>query len=215
MTNSIKNKIIGVFTKLLHLDFTMIIFLCSRFFIHFGGSLPYIFLPTLMLKKNLSLSQGAYVLSAAACSNTVSRFTVCTIIDHPRSPSAMMITVTGCILSGLIMTIMPFSNNFSMFMAAGMLYGLLSAPEASLLSVVLMEISSLEKLNNLFGMVAFVQGIGTITGPPAAGLLIDQFSNDYGISVCYVSGGIFLVLAGIFCFVTKVVSNSKKGIQER
>ena len=167
-----------------------------------------------MLKKKLSLSQGAYVLSAAACSNTLSRFTVCTIIDHPRSPSAMMITVIGCILSGLIMTIMPFSNSFNVFMAAGMLYGLLSAPEASLLSVVLIEISTLEKLNNLFGMVAFVQGIGTITGPPVAGLLIDQFSNDYGITVCYVSGGMFLVLAGVFCYLTKLVPITKKNVSE-
>ena len=192
----------------------MLLFLSSRFFIHFGGSLPYIFLPTLMLKKNLSLSHGAYVLSAAACSNTVSRFTVCTIIDHPRSPSAMMITVIGCILSGSIMTIMPFSNSFGMFMASAMLYGLLSAPEASLLSVVLMEISNLEKLNNLFGMVAFVQGIGTIAGPPAAGLLIDQFTNEQGITICYVSGGMFLMLAGIFCFLTKFLSITKESLQE-
>ena len=196
-----------MFAKVLNLDITMILFLSSRFFIHFGGSLPYIFLPTLMLKKKLSLSQGAYVLSAAACSNTLSRFTVCTIIDHPRSPSAMMITVIGCILSGLIMTIM-------LFMASGLLYGLLSAPEASLLSVVLIEISTLEKLNNLFGMVAFVQGIGTITGPPVAGLLIDQFSNDYGITVCYVSGGMFLVLAGVFCYLTKLVPITKKNVSE-
>ena len=215
MTNGIKNKVIGILTKALHLDITMILFLSSRFFIHFGGSLPYIFLPTLMLKKNMSLSQGAYVLSAAACSNTLSRFTVCTMIDHHRSPSAMMITVIGCILSGLIMTIMPFSNSFGMFMVAGMLYGLLSAPEASLLSVVLMEISTLEKLNSLFGMVAFVQGIGTITGPPSAGLLIDQFSNDRGITVCYVCGGTFLMLAGIFCFLTKLVSNTKKSVLEK
>ena len=183
----------------------ILLFLTSRFFIHFGGSLPYIFLPTLMLNKNLSLSQGAYVLSAAACSNTVSRFTVCAITDHPCAPSAMVTTVISSISSGLIMTTMPFCYDMGTFMAAGMLYGFLCAPVASLLSVVLMDIVTLEKLNNAFGMVAFVQGIGTIAGPPTAGLIIDHFKLDYGITICYVSGGLFMVLAGILSFLAKIL----------
>ena len=111
------------------------------------------------------------------------------------------------------MTSMPFCSNFSMFITTGILYGFLCAPVASLLSVVLVEIATLEKLNNLFGIVAFIQGVGTIAGPPTAGLLIDQLYHDNGINVCYVSGGLLMVLAGIFGILTKCLPVNDKNNQ--
>ena len=200
--NNSKSKMKKLLEDALVLDRTMILFLVSRFLIHFGGSIPYIFLPTLMLQKKFTLSQGANVLSAAAFANTLSRFTICAITDHPRAPSGMSTTTISLFLSGSVMASVPFCNEYYMFVAAGMMYGFLSAPEASLLSVVLGEITSLENLNYLFGVVAFVQGVGTFGGPPTAGLLIDQFGNakdGYGIMICYVCGGSFYIIAGIFC----------------
>ena len=92
-----------------------------------------------------------------------------------------------------------------MFMTAGMLYGFLSVPEAALLSVLLGEITTLDKLNYAFGIVAFVQGIGTFGGPPAAGLLVDYMrttNDEYGLKISYIFGGSCLVVAGLACLVT-------------
>ena len=187
-------------------------FLFSRFLVHFGGSITYIFLPTLMLQKHLSLSQGAYVLSAAACTNTVSRFSICALTDHHRAPSGLVTTIVSLIVSGMVMISMPFWHEYYMFLITGMLYGIFCAPVAALLPVVVGDLVTLDELNYVFGLVAFAQGIGSFGGPPTAGLLIDQFrltGNGYGLKLCYVCGGTCMITAGVCSLFTVYLSNKK------
>ena len=151
--------------------------------------MSHIFLPTLMLQKHLSLPQGAYVLSAAACTKTVGRFALCALMDHERAPSGTVTTTVSLILSGMVMISIPYLQEYYMFLIIGMFYGFVSAPVTALLPVVVGDLVNLEELNYAFGLVAFVQGIGYFGGPPTGGLLIDQFSvasDGYGLKVCYV-----------------------------
>ena len=113
--------------------------------------------------------------------------------------------IVGLMISGVVMAAIPFSYNYSIFVTAGVLYGFLQAPVHALLSVVLGEITTLDKLNYAFGIVAFVQGIGNFCGPLAAGFLVDTFrhtSDEYGLMLSYIFGGCCQAIAGISCCVT-------------
>ena len=187
------------------LDAKMVFFLFGRFLIHFGGSIPYLFLPTLMIQNNFSLSQAATALSMAAFTNTISRLAICAITDHPKAPNGMTTTTISLLLSGAIMVCIPFSYEYYMYAILGMSYGFFCAPVASLLSIVINEIAPLKELNYWFGAVSFVQGIGTFIGPPFAGLLVDGFSktdSTYGLMVAYVGGGACMICSGLFCFMS-------------
>ena len=197
-------------------DFKIIFFLISRFLLHYGGSIPYIFLPSLMLQKGYTLEQSAFVLSAAALSNTISRFLVCILTDNANGPSAIFITTMGLLSSSIIMFAVPFCYDYITFILAGVMYGFLSAPEAALLSVVLGEITTLSKLNYAFGIVAFVQGIGTICGPPTAGLLIDCYADaEFGFTMSYIFGGICLAISGLASSVTFALNKKTNVINDR
>ena len=171
-----------------------------------------IFLPTLMIQKHLSLSQGAYVISATACTKTVSGFSICALTDHDCAPSGTVTTIVSLILSGMVMTSIPFWHEYYMFLITGMLYGFFSAPVTALLPVVLRELINLDELNYAFGLVTFIQGICNFAGPLTSGLIIDQFSrwsDAYGLKLCYVCGGLCMITAGICSLFTVYLSNKE------
>lgn len=66
-------------------------------------------------------------------------------------------------------------------MIAG-LFGLFIAANYALTSIILVELITLERFTNAYGLLLLVQGIANLVGPPLAGKFDELFSEKHLIS---------------------------------
>jgi MFS family permease len=66
---------------------------------------------------------------------------------------------------------MPWINNYLGIALLAALYGFTISANYALVSVILVNLISLDSFTNAYGLLLLVQGFGSLVGPPIAGLL--------------------------------------------
>lgn len=76
----------------------------------------------------------------------------------------------GC---GLVVALIPFLtiHSYKLLSVISGGFGLLIAANYSLTSIILVELISIERFTNAYGLLLLVQGIANLVGPPLAGNL--------------------------------------------
>jgi MFS family permease len=190
---------------------SLMLLLISRFLGHFSVVLFFMFLPTLLLDRGFSLGQASLMLTALGISNSIFRITVGALMDHPRVSPALL-TTAGFILQGIIQCMLPFLDNYVIFLVFGGVMGCVQAPYNVGLSIILGEMVPMEKIASTFGKMALFQGIGSIIGPSVAGLIYDV-TNDVKLLFFMAAGVNFI--AGIVCGVSGYIYNKSKNVNSR
>lgn len=72
-------------------------------------------------------------------------------------------------LGGISMALIPLVRNYYLVAFLSACYGLSVSANYTLASVILVEIISLDKFTNAYGLLLMVQGIASMIGPPLAG----------------------------------------------
>lgn len=83
--------------------------------------------------------------------------------------NANMVYAVSMVLCGLTITLVPL---FGSYLSLGILsacFGLFISANYSFTSIILVEIISLERFTNAYGVLLLVQGIANLVGPPLAG----------------------------------------------
>lgn len=75
------------------------------------------------------------------------------------------------------------------------LFGLFIAANYALTSIILVELISLERFTNAYGLLLLVQGIANLIGPPLAGWITDLTGN---YKLAFYLAGIFIACSGLF-----------------
>jgi MFS family permease len=86
------------------------------------------------------------------------------------------------------------------------------AANYSLTSIILVELITLEKFTNAYGLLLLVQGIANLVGPPIGGWLYDV-TGKYDLS--FYLAGIFIALSGGLLLVLPAVGKYKKYCEYR
>lgn len=82
------------------------------------------------------------------------------------------------VLCGFVIALVPlFGSYLSLAILSGF-FGLFISANYSFTSIILVEIISLERFTNAYGVLLLVQGIANLIGPPLAGKL-SVFKNNY------------------------------------
>lgn len=81
------------------------------------------------------------------------------------------------------------------------------AANYALTSIILVELISLERFTNAYGLLLLVQGIANLIGPPLAGWITDLTGN-YDLAF-YLAGG-FIVVSGMLMMLLPVRGKIKK-----
>lgn len=81
------------------------------------------------------------------------------------------------------------------------LFGLFIAANYALTSIILVELITLDRFTNAYGLLLLVQGIANLIGPPLAGWITDE-TGSYNLA--FYLAGIFIVISGFFMLICPI-----------
>ncbi|OWF36096.1 monocarboxylate transporter 12-like [Mizuhopecten yessoensis] len=186
---------------------TFLLYGVSCFLCMFGFFIPFNFLPALAQDLDLSIAEGALLISIIGISNTVTRILVGWVSDQPWA-DCLLINNVALLIGGLITCFVPYYKIYSILAIYSVFFGAAIASFVSLRSIIMVELMGIERLTNAFGMVTLCQGLSSFIGSPIAGALADE-TGDYNITF-YLSG-VTLGLAGLICFPLRRISKWEQG----
>lgn len=87
------------------------------------------------------------------------------------------------------------------------LFGLFIAANYALTSIILVELISLERFTNAYGLLLLVQGIANLVGPPLAGWIRDMTGN---YTLAFYLSGLFIAISGLIMMFLPVRGRFRK-----
>lgn len=72
------------------------------------------------------------------------------------------------------MGIIPWICNYVGIALLAAIYGFTISANYALVSVILVDLISLDSFTNAYGLLLLVQGFGSLVGPPIAGFIINK-----------------------------------------
>lgn len=156
--------------------------------------IPYFYIPDYMLMYNFTEQDGANLISIIGITNTLGMVGLGWLGDQPWVNVCK--TYAVCLaLCGLSIALMPlFVTSYVMMAILSVLFGLTFASTFSFTPIILVRLVSLDDFTVAYGLCLLVQGIGSLTGPPLAGLMYD-IGESWDSS--FYAAGFFIFLAGV------------------
>lgn len=87
------------------------------------------------------------------------------------------------------------------------LFGLFIAANYALTSIILVELITLDRFTNAYGLLLLVQGVANLVGPPLAGWITD-YTGNYDLA--FYLAGIFIAVSGVLMIILPAHSKYKK-----
>lgn len=116
------------------------------------------------------------------------------------------------VVCGLSTAAVPLVPNYTWLATASGLFGLSIAANYSLTSVILVDLISLERFVNAYGLLLLFQGVANLVGPPIAGWIRDV-TGSYDPS--FYIAGVFIMLSGIIFFSIPLVQHIRLRIANK
>ena len=159
----------------------MICLLLSRFFGNISMSTFYMYLPSILLEKDISMAQASIMLTVVNIVNTIFRVSFGALMDHPKI-NCLLLNGLTFILGGVAVCVFPFINNYSILMVLGGINGAMIATYPVCLSVALGQMLETDKLASVAGKLSVGMGLGSLVGPVFGGYIFDYTQNVKMIS---------------------------------
>lgn len=115
-------------------------------------------------------------------------------------------------LCGLVTALVPLFTDYTALSILAGAFGLFIAANYSLTSIILVELITLEKFTNAYGLLLLVQGVANLVGPPLAGWISDLMES-YNLS--FYLAGLFIALSGLLLLILPAIGEYKKYNQRR
>ena len=174
-------KLVAFFDLTFWKNPAMICLLLSRFFGNISMSTFYMYLPSILLEKDISLAQASIMLTIVNIVNTIFRVSFGALMDHPKV-NCLLLNGLTYIVGGVVVCLFPFFNSYTTLMILGGINGAMIATYPVCLSVALGQMVETEKLASVAGKLSVGMGFGSLVGPVLAGVIFDYSQNVMMIS---------------------------------
>lgn len=127
---------------------------------------------------------------------------------------ANLVYALSMALCGVMVSLIPLVSSYQLLCVLSGLFGLFIAANYSLTSIILVELITLERFTNAYGLLLLVQGVANLIGPPLAGTHLAKrlYTITYNIIIfCWVSNKFFhfyycfnlvnLFVISIYCYI--------------
>lgn len=174
-------------------------FLCFcgvNFFTYLWISVPYVYMVDRARLLGIDHYQADFLLSTIGIARTIGQVVIGVVGDIPKVSSNFLYGFSIAVIGAATMLV-PVCTNYVSLSVYAAVFGLFVSVTYVLPMMCLVEIITLEKATNAFGLLQFVQGLGTLIGTPIVGFVFDM-SGDYNISF-YIAGAWILISGLVLC----------------
>jgi len=155
-----------------------------------------------MVSVNYTEEDSALLISIIGFSNTVGMITLGFIGDRPWLNVNIMYSVC-MLLCGLSVGLMPVVvKSYPALICLGIIFGLTFASTFSFTPSILVSLVDIDDFTCAYGLVLLVQGIGSLLGPPLAGLIYDVTLRWDDSFYC---AGSFIAFSGVLSYIVELL----------
>lgn len=170
-----------------------------------------IHLPNYVVLAGSSRKEASFLFTVIGIGTILSRITIGLAIGpNGLDPLLLNFGLTACV-GALIVTFPLFVHLSSGSMVFASLYGIYSGGLLVFTVPLCLEIVGAHILNSALGLWFFLIGVGSLTGPPLAGLVFDM-TGSFGYS--YILSGFCVLLAALLTLVATFWRKPLKNVEE-
>lgn len=170
-----------------------------------------ILVPSYAKECGFDKSLGAYLLSIISALDLVGRIGGSALSDVVSTPKRYFF-ISGLLLSGISLAIMPLVTSYSAISAFCSIFGLASGINVGVTALVMTEMLGTERLMSSYGISLFVNGILQLIGPPLCGL---WFEHTQSYKSLFIFLGFVLIGGAALWSAVPFIYRRRKAEQER
>lgn len=176
-----------------------------------GFFIPPLFLVPLAHSLGIDKYWPAMILSSLALADLAGRL-ICGWVANLRLCRNLQLLVMVVTLQGVVLLLLPISQNYWTIVAFALLYGFLFGCVVAVHVTSIVDIVTLEGFDNGLGLFMLFRSIGGFMGPPAAGWLVDE-TNNY--SAAFYLSGLCLVSSAVFVCAVDCLLQRRKVLEAK
>ncbi|KAL1455950.1 hypothetical protein WDU94_000714 [Cyamophila willieti] len=149
-----------------------ILFILSNVFLLAGYYIPYIFLADTAksLVPNITSAKASYLMSSLGVANMLGRVFF-GFLDNFKLMDSHLLNNLSLIVSALSILWLPYCFNYMQYVLTAGVLGFSQACVVSLTTTLLVQLFTLDKLTNSFGMLQMFRGLAIVLGVTCSGYL--------------------------------------------
>ncbi|XP_065095823.1 uncharacterized protein LOC135717608 isoform X2 [Ochlerotatus camptorhynchus] len=192
-------------------DVRFLLFAISNFLLYTWYDVPYVYLTDNATAMGFTKSQSSMLISIIGIVNMVGEIVLGWMGDR-KSVNANLTYAVCMGLCGLVTALVPLFTDYTELSFLAGAFGLFIAANYSLTSIILVELITLERFTNAYGLLLLVQGVANLIGPPLAGWISDIMES---YNLAFYLAGLFIALSGLLLLVLPAIEEYKKYHQRR
>jgi MFS family permease len=145
-----------------------ILFFLSNFVLYTWYDVPYFYLPDYSALVGVSDEKASMAIAVIGIANMFGQIFFGVIADSPKVNSSLTYGIS-MLLCGISNLFYPLCTTFMTISINSVIFGFFIGANYSLCSIIIVEILSLDKLTNAYGIMMCGQGLANLIGPPFAG----------------------------------------------
>ena len=175
-------------------------FCISNFLLYAAYDIPYYYVPEYAVDVlGVEERKASFLISVIGIVSTVGQVAYGWFGDLPGLNVLFFYAISLAVCGAFTICIPAFSS-YPLLIAYCSAFGFFISANYALSTIILVDIVTLDRLTNAYGLLMFAQGLANTLGPPLAGLLSDM-SGSHVLSF-YVAGSGILV-SGVMLFLLR------------
>ncbi|XP_046815668.1 uncharacterized protein LOC124422804 [Vespa crabro] len=188
-------------------DSRFLLFAISNFLLHTWYDVPYVYLTDNAIEMGFSETDASILISVIGITNMGGEIILGWAGDRDWANASIVYAVCMSLCGAVTAMIPMVVSNYYMLCAISGAFGLFISANYSLTSIILVELITIERFTNAYGLLLLVQGVANLMGPPLAGWLYD-ITGSYDLS--FYLAGFFIAVSGALLLVTPLIGLYRK-----
>ncbi|XP_018570450.1 monocarboxylate transporter 12 [Anoplophora glabripennis] len=187
------------------------VFAVSNFLLYTWYDVPYVYLTDYAINNGVTKDAASILISIIGIINMIGEIILGWAGDRAWANASVI--YAACMgLCGGIIALVPLITDYKLLSAVSGAFGFFIAANYSLTCIILVELITLDRFTNAYGLLLLVQGLANLIGPPLGGWLYD-ITGTYDLP--FYLAGLFIAISGLMLIVLPLAKRYKRFVQRQ